>query len=338
MPLVAAKCTQCGAAVEVDSAKDAAICKACSMPFIVEKAINHFHTYHIHEGKTADKLADNAETFIKLQKHVDAMNLFLKMQADYPADYRGWWGATRIRSNEFTAVSLGHGEYDAILNDGKNAISVSEVDIAKELHSKLDGYVSQVYQTRIVNLKEEFQNKKTAAENDLRAARTTQANAQSMYLDAERAYRETERSNSSTKHRLSAMEKVAGIIRGMIFIGVAILTVYIMADARSFFSGLLALIGVPLIIGAPAVFIWRLITSALTASTKKKVSSMNVMEESRKQTYTAIDKEYRALCARIEELEKNIQEYSSILTETSKERDTALKEECLRGKHLFYNM
>ena len=44
MPLVQAKCTNCGANLEVDSIKDAAICPYCGTPYIVEKAINHFNT------------------------------------------------------------------------------------------------------------------------------------------------------------------------------------------------------------------------------------------------------------------------------------------------------
>ncbi|WP_409969391.1 leucine-rich repeat protein [Bengtsoniella intestinalis] len=43
MPLVAAKCTNCGASVNVDNAKDAAICEFCNTPFIVEKAINNYN-------------------------------------------------------------------------------------------------------------------------------------------------------------------------------------------------------------------------------------------------------------------------------------------------------
>ena len=39
MPLTPAKCTQCGAVLEVDNNKDAAICNFCGTPFIVEKAI-----------------------------------------------------------------------------------------------------------------------------------------------------------------------------------------------------------------------------------------------------------------------------------------------------------
>ncbi len=39
MPLTKAQCTNCGHALEVDPAKDAAICPYCGTPYIVEKAI-----------------------------------------------------------------------------------------------------------------------------------------------------------------------------------------------------------------------------------------------------------------------------------------------------------
>ena len=66
MPLVAAKCTECGGAAKVDSEKKAAICQSCGNAFIVEEAINYFNTQyfnttnitnsvvHIHEDKNKD--------------------------------------------------------------------------------------------------------------------------------------------------------------------------------------------------------------------------------------------------------------------------------------------
>ncbi len=51
MPLVLAKCTNCGANLKVDSAKDAAVCQFCGSAFIVEKAI---HNYTIHNDIRAD--------------------------------------------------------------------------------------------------------------------------------------------------------------------------------------------------------------------------------------------------------------------------------------------
>ena len=43
MPLVNAKCTNCGANLEVDNTKDAAICPYCGSAYIVEKAINNYN-------------------------------------------------------------------------------------------------------------------------------------------------------------------------------------------------------------------------------------------------------------------------------------------------------
>ena len=42
MPLVQAKCTNCGGILEVDKENEAAVCKYCGTPFIVEKAINNY--------------------------------------------------------------------------------------------------------------------------------------------------------------------------------------------------------------------------------------------------------------------------------------------------------
>ena len=44
MPLVPAKCPNCGGNINVDSSQAAAICESCKQPFIVEQAINNFNT------------------------------------------------------------------------------------------------------------------------------------------------------------------------------------------------------------------------------------------------------------------------------------------------------
>lgn len=44
MSLVPAKCTQCGANIEIDSTKEAGICPNCGTAFISEKAINNYIT------------------------------------------------------------------------------------------------------------------------------------------------------------------------------------------------------------------------------------------------------------------------------------------------------
>jgi hypothetical protein len=44
MPFMAAKCTNCGAAIKVDDSKEAGICNYCGTAFITEKVINHYNT------------------------------------------------------------------------------------------------------------------------------------------------------------------------------------------------------------------------------------------------------------------------------------------------------
>lgn len=46
MPLVPAKCPECGGLVEVDNEKRAGFCQHCGEPFVIEDAINTFNTYY----------------------------------------------------------------------------------------------------------------------------------------------------------------------------------------------------------------------------------------------------------------------------------------------------
>lgn len=45
MGFIPARCTQCGAAIEVDDTKEAGICKHCGTAFVTEKAIHNYNTY-----------------------------------------------------------------------------------------------------------------------------------------------------------------------------------------------------------------------------------------------------------------------------------------------------
>lgn len=44
MPIVQAKCTNCGANLEVDSTREAAVCPFCGTAYVVEKAVNNYNT------------------------------------------------------------------------------------------------------------------------------------------------------------------------------------------------------------------------------------------------------------------------------------------------------
>jgi len=106
MPLVAAKCTECGGSVQVDSEKKAAVCESCGNAFIVEEAINNFNNnyfktanitdsvvniYEQKDAATEQSLIDYAYSFIN--ENVDeAENKFREVLQINPQNAKAWKG------------------------------------------------------------------------------------------------------------------------------------------------------------------------------------------------------------------------------------------------------
>lgn len=84
---VPAKCTCCGATLEVDPRQEAAVCRFCNTPFIVEKAINNYNvslTGNIHvssatinvQGKNLENLVKRARIFEGKGELQNALNYY----------------------------------------------------------------------------------------------------------------------------------------------------------------------------------------------------------------------------------------------------------------------
>lgn len=111
MPFTPAKCTNCGADLEVDASKEAAICPYCQTAYIVEKAINNYNqTNTVYANKVdisakgdaeKERLLKNAETYKKLGNISEAKRILESVTKDYPDDYRGWYGLATIEVNEY---------------------------------------------------------------------------------------------------------------------------------------------------------------------------------------------------------------------------------------------
>ncbi len=89
MPFVAAKCTQCGANIEVDDTKEAGICKYCGTAYITEKAINNYNitnNYNIQsavinvQGVNVDNIKKLGDEKIQSLNYPFEMDNYVKAQ------------------------------------------------------------------------------------------------------------------------------------------------------------------------------------------------------------------------------------------------------------------
>ena len=114
MALVAAKCTQCGANIEVDDTKDAGICRSCGTAFITQKAIQN-HSTHVTKNITkniygrekteAEEFIANGETFILLGDWENAVKAFTQATVSSPANHKTWLGLVRAETQDFTNLN-----------------------------------------------------------------------------------------------------------------------------------------------------------------------------------------------------------------------------------------
>lgn len=132
MPFVPAKCTQCGANIEVDSSKDAGICKYCGTAFITEKAINNYNitVTNNYDGANINIIGGNIDNLLTLaQAAIDASNF--KEAYGYsnrvleidPSSVKAWL----LKMQATGGIGAEEGpKTNEILNYGQKAISLSD--------------------------------------------------------------------------------------------------------------------------------------------------------------------------------------------------------------------
>ena len=86
MPLIPAKCTQCGANIEVDSTHEAGICPHCGTAFITEKAVNNYYRQTNVTANISQTTNINAQT---VHLHQDEINRFFVIEDGTLVKYNG---------------------------------------------------------------------------------------------------------------------------------------------------------------------------------------------------------------------------------------------------------
>lgn len=154
MPLVKAQCTNCGGALDVDDAKDAAICPFCNTPFIVEKAVNLYKT----------EIVANGATINVSQTALDADTMFenwLVTRTSKLAEDFNYFYATDPR-NEFIKLSI-------ILNNDLFNIGKDGVNRAIELANRfLSTPRFTKYKDKEINLLTRYRNQIEGVERQRR--------------------------------------------------------------------------------------------------------------------------------------------------------------------------
>lgn len=146
MPLVSAKCTSCGATLNVDQSLDAAICPYCGTPYIVEKAINNYNTTYRVDNLKADVVNINSDgsakaridagnAFIQLKEFDNAYTAYFEAAKLTPQDFRTWWGCLRARTRDFTLTTADSRQIQEFQDLANKAFQFMTPD-EKQMYSK----------------------------------------------------------------------------------------------------------------------------------------------------------------------------------------------------------
>lgn len=111
MNLVPAVCTQCGAVIQVDSTKDAAICEFCGTPFVVDKAIHQYTTENtnnfygevtINNGNSMEELQAKMKAYITLSDEAKQAEIANIMINEHPDNVISWFEMARVCTKDFS--------------------------------------------------------------------------------------------------------------------------------------------------------------------------------------------------------------------------------------------
>jgi len=158
MALVAAKCTECGANIEVDDCKEAGICNFCGTAFVTQKVINENHTHVTKnitknvfgkKGKSAENYCDDGETFLKLKDWEKAEEAFEEATTLEPRNYLGWFGLVKVYTENFSDL------YDEVHEEYLvKALAVANEEEKRNIVSMLEAYKK----TQLANAESKLEN------------------------------------------------------------------------------------------------------------------------------------------------------------------------------------
>lgn len=140
MPFEAAKCFNCGALIQVPSEMETASCMYCGSKIIVKEAVQRleieFSGSLIMDTKIQSMLK-SAEGFIKLEKWIEAKDIYTEVSKLDSTDYRAWWGLFLAETFNLKEIfDLGpNADLNDAMRDAKIAIDMAPDDVKSKLYN-----------------------------------------------------------------------------------------------------------------------------------------------------------------------------------------------------------
>lgn len=150
MPLVNAKCPNCGSTVKVDPSTKMGKCPSCDAEFYVQDAIVNYNTYNttniahqtvINQGEDFGSLLKRANVFYEIkdkENFVEVTDLMLKKFPDHPEGY--------VLKLKFFFDEINFDVNSKAIQDKVNAFNqikdLSSTAVVKDIHSSAETYCS----------------------------------------------------------------------------------------------------------------------------------------------------------------------------------------------------
>ena len=202
------QCSVCGGTLVMSGDGEKAVCESCGMSFkkeTVKKMIMELSGPVKVEGiQNSDSLADRAETFLRLGETEKAHAAFWQMTDEYPADYRGWWGLTRLMDWEKYFYDSGTGEADMPLVC-KRALEFAPEETKKEIQD----YFSEKVSTVKTQTDQRHRDEQAAAEEKRRNEQAAEEEYQKKLKIYEKAIEEVREKLDHAEAQLRAEEAVS---------------------------------------------------------------------------------------------------------------------------------
>jgi len=187
MAFIAAKCTGCGASIQVDSSKGEGVCQHCGTRFVAQKEINNTNISHnvtnmfLNQKESIYDLFKNGDAWYRMGEYMQAYGFFKRACEIDASRYELWYYAGMcIYRHKMSTTGLSEGcdkQEEEMLDCMKHAIDLARTSKQKKaIKSGVLEIMEAIYedtkkdtatlQTMLSQEREKNENKKIIEKND----------------------------------------------------------------------------------------------------------------------------------------------------------------------------